>query len=88
MTEHAQTVEGLHKILGELIDKGHGQDIVVMSRDAEGNHFSPLPSERGLGWDLIYTPETTWFGEICSKDEEDRYQTEHSKPAITLWPTN
>lgn len=50
---------------------------VVMSKDAEGNSFSPL-SDIGI---CKYTAETTWYGEVdnCKKGKEN---------AVCLWPVN
>lgn len=52
---------------------------VVMSRDAEGNGFSPL-EQMTIGW---YVAETTWSGEFS--DEEEGEGTE---AAVCLWPVN
>jgi hypothetical protein len=43
---------------------------VVMSKDAEGNGFSPLSAEDGVsaGW---YLPESTWAGEFGTPDEDE-----------------
>ena len=66
-------ISELIKILA-LLD----QDIdVVMSKDSEGNHFSPCSSAEVA----FYVPESTWSGEIhpCKKGGEN---------CIVLWPTN
>jgi len=46
----------LKKLLEPLSD----ENIVIMSKDGEGNYFSPL-ADIELA---IYIPETTWYGEI------------------------
>jgi hypothetical protein len=55
---------------------------VVLSKDAEGNGFSPLaecePSAR-------YVPESTWSGYVPCSDEADPGGTER---VVMLWPTN
>lgn len=53
---------------------------VVMSRDSEGNGFSPLEDvEAG-----VYVPVKTWCGEFCSGPKERRV---HINPgAVCLWP--
>jgi len=45
---------------------------VVLSRDGEGNSYSPLSSL----WNGAYTPETTWCGEVhlTCLDDDDRAQ--------------
>lgn len=59
---------------------------VVMSKDAEGNNFSPC-CETCFG---IYEPETTWYGEF---DYSDPIQEAGDRPgspvnAVCLWPVN
>lgn len=54
--------------------------LVVMSKDGEGNGFSPL-SDWGQG---RYLPETTWSGELHDSDDEDS----DGELAVVLWPTN
>lgn len=55
---------------------------VVMSKDAEGNDFSPLQSfEVGT-----YIPSTTWAGDFVAPDEDEDYSNEGD--AICLWPVN
>lgn len=58
------TVKALREALAELPD----DLLVVISRDAEGNSYSPLAmvdfEETDGG--LIYSAETTWMGEVSS----------------------
>lgn len=58
---------------------------VILSKDAEGNGFSPLPTNfYSLG---EYTPESTWSGEFQdTADPEDREPLNIN--AVCLWPTN
>lgn len=51
--------------------------LVVMSKDAEGNDYSPLTEVDGEG---TYTADTTWSGEF------EHYG--QGKPAVCLWPVN
>ena len=53
---------------------------IVMSKDGEGNDFSPL-SDISLGH---YEADCTWSGQYYDDDEK----TEKSIKAICLWPTN
>lgn len=52
---------------------------VVMSKDAEGNSFSPL-DEIVVG---AYTPDSTWSGEFT-----DIEMPAGSTNAVCLWPVN
>lgn len=54
---------------------------VVMSKDGEGNNFSPL-SDTGTA---LYKPDTTWSGEIITTDE---LEGDEELNAVVLWPTN
>lgn len=68
--------------------------IVVISKDAEGNHFSPL-TESGQS---MYLPTTTWFGDTYPTPEqiansafgytEEDEAPEDSVRALVLWPVN
>jgi hypothetical protein len=53
--------------------------IVIMSKDGEGNSYTPLAD---LG-EAIYRADSTWSGELVS--EEDREKED--KKAVVLWPT-
>lgn len=54
-----------------------------MSKDAEGNGFSPL-AECGVG---IYVPYTGWYGEVYGEDEWGGDE-EIGQRALVLWPVN
>lgn len=82
--------------VGELIKILSEQDpdrIVVVSRDAEGNSYSPLS---GL-WTGTYVADTTWSGSIGLEGLSDELQeagyteedvAEDGQPAIVLQPVN
>ncbi len=88
------TVKQLKKLLEKFDDK----DIVVLSKDGEGNGYSPL-SDYG---DEYYIADSTWSGELAytEKDfkdswfeKEDETYKEYlkrnkAKRCIVLWPTN
>jgi len=62
---------------------------VIMSKDAEGNGFSPW-ADLCVG---EYIPETTWYGEFSDSEEDDETGTETGIPAerqnaVALWPVN
>lgn len=66
--------------------------LVVLSKDGEGNAFSPLASY-GVG---SYIPDSTWSGEFHSTpkpgDDPEDYPDYSDDPdavkAVVLWPTN
>ena len=37
---------------------------LIMQKDSEGNGYSPL---YGIEFDVVYVPETSWYGEVYSK---------------------
>jgi len=73
------TVKELKKLLSTEDDMTE----IVMSRDEEGNGFSPL-ADVGKG---IYVAESTWAGELYNEDDEEAPLSE-GKKVICLWPTN
>lgn len=52
---------------------------VVLSKDSEGNNFSPA-ADFSIG---KYCPENTYSGEFVSEDNES-----DSIKAVCIWPTN
>lgn len=86
-------VKDLHEILSELLEVDPEMEI-IMSKDSEGNAFSPL-----CDWSCgIYIPESTWHGSLYdigwSADEAYMSQEEWNKfidenpRSIIFWPTN
>lgn len=68
--------------------------IVVLSKDGEGNGFSPLAD---VNTDHVYKAENTWSGVIgpakLTKEMEERGYGEEDvlkggKKCFVLWPTN
>lgn len=59
---------------------------VIMSKDTEGNGFSPLHDAE----EAFYLSYNTWSGEHYSEeDEDDEFDTpEGTIPAVFLWPVN
>lgn len=80
------------KELIELLQKENQDREVIMSKDAEGNNFSPFCKlETGT-----YVAETTWYGYVSIEEltpelrkkgftEEDVHE---GVPALVLWPIN
>jgi hypothetical protein len=74
------TVRELIEVLQDL----NPGAIVVLSKDAEGNGFSPLQGKL-TGVDVgHYEPRSTWAGDFESAPEALRA----SAPAVCLWPEN
>jgi hypothetical protein len=93
MVEHAFTVNTLIKKLEELKEQGHGDCPIILSKDAEGNDFSPFPAENAVSWDSLYRAECTWSGEVRDVDdfEDDEEKTDYEKASVksvVFWPTN
>jgi len=70
-------------------------DEVILSKDSEGNNYSPL-ADYALN---IYVPDSKWSGEVRIKEltpelieigfgTEDLYDGDDGISAIVLYPTN
>lgn len=72
----------MKKLLSNLPDNY----IVVMSKDGEGNSYSPLAQVDSY----MYVAESTWSGEIRSLEEHEAsgYDDKFKENAVVLWPTN
>ncbi len=66
------TVKALKDFLKDIPD----EFTIVLSKDAEGNSFSPMSKDVSVG---IYKPETKWFGDVDFNDTEGT--------SIVLFPT-
>lgn len=71
------------KELKEILDNYDDKTNIIMSKDGEGNAFSPLA---GYG-DGLYVADSTWSGDIYNKDERDE-AGDDAEAVIVLWPTN
>lgn len=81
------------KKLIELLQKEDPSRTVIMSKDAEGNSYSPLADF----WAGKYKPDSTWSGEVgmetlTKADIKAGYSEldvlRSGKPAIILQPVN
>lgn len=83
------------KELRELLVDASDDDEVVLSKDAEGNGYSPLAG----GCLAIYVPETMWSGDVYMRElttegraagynEEDLYGGDDGVQALVLTPKN
>ncbi len=85
VTDAYVTVAKLREILSRLPDDA----LVVMSKDSEGNSFSPfyeVGNTEGVDW---YVAESSYSGELRS-DEYDAAEDgpDGAVPCVVLWPTN
>lgn len=72
--------------LRRMLD-GHADDtLVVLSKDAEGNSYSPLAAVDEPGT-YVYRAVSTWSGEI-EEATEDALGYPDNERAVVLWPTN
>lgn len=63
-----------------LLKKLPGDLQVIVSKDAEGNGFSPV-YEHSVG---KYMAECDWSGNFYAHDDDDA----EGEPCVVLWPTN
>lgn len=71
------TVTELIKVLEEM----PGNTVVVMSKDGEGNSFSPLYEAE----QAFYLADSTWSGE---RESEEDGISDDAVTAVFLWPVN
>ncbi len=57
--------------------------LIVMSRDSEGNDYSPLAQID----EALYRAENTYSGELYDEDQGEE-EKKKCVPCIVLWPTN
>lgn len=72
--------------LRRMLD-GHADDtLVVLSKDAEGNSFSPLRRLDEPG-EHRYFPENGYSGDVMGAELAER-RGELGEAVVVLWPTN
>lgn len=59
-----------------------GNPLIVLSRDAEGNGFSPLAAAEMTG----YIPAPVYGGEIWEPEYDNQAEPEGVVSAVCLWP--
>lgn len=80
----------VNELIAEL-QKMDGDSRVIVSKDAEGNGFSPLSSAND---GYLYEADTTWSGDIINIEDENDYEDSDwdyitTLPAVVvLWPIN
>ncbi len=78
MTTVSELIEELQKLPGELQ--------VILSKDAEGNLFSPICGSGNFYSIGEYIPESTWAGDF---EDEANFEGDRSPiNAVCLWPIN
>lgn len=75
------TVKELRNLLTKLCGE-YGDCQVILSKDGEGNHYSPLAGD-GVYTLGRYEPEETWFGYFNSGEDQGG-----ATNALCLWPVN
>ena len=73
--------------VGELRDLLEDEDddaIVILSKDGEGNEYSPVVAEFTP---CKYLSDNSWCGEIIGQENED-FDMADGVAALVLWPTN
>lgn len=78
------------KQLREMLATADDDLLVVLSKDGEGNNFSPFCGDTSHS---VYTAESTWHGYIqCQEDYENDDKTakqyEKDVNCLVLWPIN
>jgi hypothetical protein len=70
----------------ELLQTLPQDSLVIMSKDGEGNSYSPFS---GFG-EGIYVAETTWRGDYYDTEDAEDYKEEADDwvACVSLWPTN
>lgn len=76
--------ELVHLLTAEMAD-APGTALVVLSKDGEGNGFSPLHT----GEHMRYEAESDWSGTARDLlDPDDEEEDDGSVDAVVLWPRN
>ena len=69
----------------EMLESLDADALVVLSKDSEGNGFSPVTDVDPCH----YTPFNTWSGECIDTDDmDDADDHPDAEPCVCLWPTN
>jgi hypothetical protein len=69
----------------KLLEKVDLEQEVIMSKDAEGNGFSPF-CELGFGY---YVPDNEYSGELYDEEDEASGDKPHNaQKSVILWPLN
>lgn len=78
------------KYLLEILQECNPDDVVIMSRDAEGNGYSPLADYSD---EYNYLAESDWAGDIYPRDSNNPDwdyipQGDGEIGCVVLWPVN
>lgn len=58
---------------------------VILSKDGEGNGYSPLSS---VSKDYVYEPESTWSGEVHDTTDDEYEPDDEDVRVVVLGPVN
>ena len=78
----AMTVNELIEHLTKARDAGRGENVVVLSKDAEGNGYSPVYR---VDIEARYIAESTWCGSCPHPDDDD---FNDGQPCVLIVPVN
>lgn len=79
------------KDLVKLLKTLPQDSLVVLSKDSEGNSFSPLPGEYNYSTGLFVRDDRLpYYGDVYSDEDikEDRIDPEDGEACVVLWPSN
>lgn len=84
-------IKELKELLNNL-DESYDDAEVIMSRDSEGNDYSPFSD---ISTDAVYVEQASWYGDVyyeSSYDNKEEWnkilEDNDCKKAIILWPRN
>lgn len=87
----SQDADGLVTVkqLRELLATAEDSDIVVMSKDAEGNDFSPIRRLENMIFQptLLKSGNIRWYSGECH-DRDDVENNKFGFNCLTIWPLN
>jgi len=72
--------------LKDLLEEYPDDYEVVLSKDSEGNDYSPL----GELEEMLYVPDTTYSGDVYTlKEHNEEFDNDCAQlNAVVLWPAN
>ena len=84
-------VKEIKELLNNL-DESYDDAEVIMSRDSEGNDYSPFSD---ISTDAVYVEQASWYGDVYYESSYDNkkewneiLEDNDCKKAIILWPRN
>ena len=72
------------KELKKVLEQYNDDQEVILSKDSEGNSFSPLSCHGGY----LYVPVETYYGDIYNNNDAEEAGLDYIENALVLWPIN